>query len=173
METPLVDGVLFVLARLLEFFGIGILFLFAVRGVAARYIYLVLFMILTSLSSFVLSLFFKGSTLKLSFLVTVLTFLGILIIALYAIRSATVEINIPDGYRCPVCSAFVKLVDNIVALKAGHLFLFFDSKEHLMKFLKAPEEYAKIRKINLMSEAFEEIYIYTDGKWLRVKNFEA
>ncbi|MGB9873523.1 MAG: hypothetical protein ACPLRS_00975, partial [Hydrogenobacter sp.] len=149
MEVPILDGVLFILSRLLEFINIGIIFLFAVRGVPTKYIYAVLLLTILSLLSFVVSLFFKGDTaLKVSFLVALVSFVSVLSIAVYALRRTGVDIVLPEDARCPVCSAFVR-PQSAFALQMGNTYLFFDQEEHLIKFLSAPQEYAKIRKLKI------------------------
>ncbi|MEM3426689.1 hypothetical protein [Hydrogenobacter thermophilus] len=168
METPVLDGVLFILARLVEFFNIGVIILFAIRGVPAKYIYAVLSVTILSLISFVVSLLFKGDTvLKLSFLITLGAFFVMVLITRHALKKAGVSIVLPEGARCPVCSAFIK-PDKAIALSLGNFYLFFDEEDHLKKFLASPEEYAKIRKIQMKREDIGKAYIYKDGLWSEV-----
>jgi hypothetical protein len=165
VEVPVLDGVLFILSRLLEFVNIGVIFLFAVKGVPTRYIYAVLLLTVLSLLSFVASLFLRGNgPLKVSFFITLASFIAVILIMLRALRKAGADIILPEGTRCPVCSAFVKL-QRAFALQVGNTHLFFDEEEHLKKFLSAPQDYAKIRKLNIKSAQIDKAYVFKDGTW--------
>lgn len=170
METPILDGALFILARIVEFINIGMIILFAVRGVPARYIYAVLSVTVISLLFFVVSLLFRSEdALKLSFLVTVGAFVVMILIARHALSKASIDIILPEASKCPVCSAFVKQ-EGAIALHVGHSYLFFDQEEHLRKFLESPEDYAKIRRMEIKSDMIGKAYVYKNGVWLELKN---
>ena len=166
-ETPVLDGVLFVLARLLEFFNIGVIILFAVRGVPARYIYTVLLITLTSLTFFVIS-FFLHAPLLLSSAITLIAFLSVLYIAIRVLRKEIVDISIPQGVRCPVCSAYIKKEDGVVALRVRDSYIFFDSEEHLRRFLSDFEDYKRLRGLKISREDLGKAYILKDGIWKEV-----
>jgi len=167
-ETPVLDGVLFVLARLLEFLNIGVIILFAVRGVPARYIYTVLLITLTSLTFFVIS-FLLHAPLLLSSAITLIAFLSVLYVAIRVLRKEIVDVSIPQGVRCPVCSAYVKeKEDGVIALRVRDSYIFFDSEEHLQRFLADFEDYKRLRGLKISREDLGKAYILKDGIWKEV-----
>ncbi len=165
MESPALDGTLFILARLLEFANIGVIILFASKNVPARYIYYVLGITVFSILFFVVSLFIKGLALTLSLVITLFAFALMLAIAVKVLRAPVADIDVPESTRCPVCSAFVKRTEGMVALQAGSSYLFFDSEEHLKRFLEEFEEYVRIRRLNVQRESLGRAFMFTRGRW--------
>ncbi len=153
------------LARVLEFFNIGVIILLANKNAPTKYIYYTLSLTVFSVLFFIVAIFVKGSALLLSLFITILAFVVATFLAVKAIKSPFMDIDIPEGSRCLVCSSFIKKVEGVTALHVENRFLFFDSEEHLRRFLQNFEEYVKIRRLNLVVDDIKGAYKLDNEKW--------
>jgi len=74
----------------------------------------------------------------------------------------------PSGTRCPVCMGFVKEDQYCVAREDKDLF-YFDTEEHLRRFLEDLKEYKKLRKLNIRK--VEDVYVKGWEGWKKVDDY--
>jgi len=72
--------------------------------------------------------------------------------------------------RCVVCSAYIKPKQEYFVLRYGENYLYFDTEEHLKRFLENIEEYKKFR--NLQIKEPEYYYIHSRRLWVDLKQKE-
>ncbi len=169
MDSSTIHGLLSLLARLLELFNIGVIILLANKNAPIRYIYYVLGLTVFSVSAFVISVLIKGLALTVSLIITLFAFVLTAILAIKAIKSPFLDIDIPEGARCLVCSSFIKRLNGVTALQVENTFLFFDSEEHLRRFLQEFEEYTRVRRLQLRKDSIKGAYKLQANSWQRLE----
>ncbi|MFN3598690.1 MAG: hypothetical protein ACK4VK_03005 [Aquificaceae bacterium] len=175
LDAITLGHILIVLARLLEMFSFGMVLLFIFKGVALKHVFITAFI---TVGGILVSIFgYLGNFLSSfsSFAVDVFVFFVVLSIAFYAFMEKR-ELRIkpppvpPKGTRCPVCSGFVKPEDEYGVVREGKDLLYFDSLEHLRRFIENFQEYKALRRLNLRK--VEDVYIKGEKTWRRLEDFE-
>ncbi|SHK37108.1 hypothetical protein [Thermocrinis minervae] len=149
------------------FLAIGLM----LKGVAIRYVILIIGIALTFFMVSIFGFFMKLFPLGFSFVWDSLGFSLTLLVAYYSLRRMRLEPPpLPKGCRCAVCSAFIREDHAFAALKSGSIILFFDSEEHMKSFLENFEEYKKLRGLRI--ERVEWVYSRALGKWLSLEEYQ-
>ncbi|MFN3471481.1 MAG: hypothetical protein ACK4ZR_02605 [Aquificaceae bacterium] len=175
LDATTLGHILIIAARLLEMFSFGMVLLFIFKGVALKHVFITAFI---TVAGILISIFgYLGNFLSpfTSFSVDAFVFFVVLFIAFYAFMEKR-ELRIkpppapPKGTRCPVCSAFVKPEDEYCVVREGKDLLYFDSLEHLRRFVENFQEYKALRRLNF--KRIEDVYIKGEKTWRRLEDFE-
>ncbi len=156
--------ILVVSSRFLELLGIIMIIFFAIKRYKAKYIYYTTLIILISISISAVAIFIREYFVILSLTSTIVSsiLLGLLIIYVIKNRESTLEIIPEEGERCPVCTAFVKENSpGLATLTMDNVMLFFDSVDHLVKFLEDPVFYIKQRRLPIRKFDIEALIVRT------------
>ncbi len=167
--------ILIVSSRFLELVGIIMIIFFAIKRYKAKYIYYTTLIILISISISAVAIFIREYFVPLSITSTVVSSALLAWLILYVIkhRESTLEIRPDEGERCPVCTAFIKEdIPELSTLTMDEVMLFFDSPDHLIKFLEDPVFYIKQRKLPVRRLTVESIIVKAkdSGKFREIKN---
>ncbi|ADC90200.1 hypothetical protein Thal_1571 [Thermocrinis albus DSM 14484] len=169
MEQRELAHLLVILSGLLRATGIALVIYFIFSGARLRYVFLTVIITIGGIFSAVLG-FILGI---LSFYHALLyeVFAGLVLISLVymARREKTVlpKPKLPPQARCALCGAYIKPHDNYSAAKCGDTVLFFESPEHLIRFLEDFDTYVKAKELNLKEPS--HIFVRSEGAWRRWK----
>jgi hypothetical protein len=133
--------VLVVTSRIVEFLGIIMTFYLFFKGYKAKYVFVVGGIVLLSITSSLVSLFVRDYFYHIALgdlAVTCLLLFGVL---LYVVRNPekTRDFTPPEDARCPFCNALIVREEGLCTMRVGNHVLFFDSCDHLVRFLKEAE----------------------------------
>ncbi|MEZ0360519.1 MAG: hypothetical protein ABWK04_01290 [Hydrogenobacter sp.] len=172
MDQFSIGHVLMIVSRLFEMLSFGIILLFVFKGIAVRYIFFVAGVTLLGIFISVINFFSKKYPIEYSFIFEALVFLVVLGTAFYAFMEKREKKFLPPppppkGTRCPVCSAFIKREDDYCVAREGEELLYFDSCEHLWRFLEDFSIYKDLRRIRL--NKVESIYKKGNKTWEDLK----
>ncbi len=133
------EGMLLVVtSRIVEFLGIVLTFYLFFKGYKAKYVFMVGGVVLLSISSSLVGIFIRDYFYHIAIgdlLITCLILLGILI---YVVRNPekTKDFTPPEDARCPFCNALIVKEEDLCTMKIGNHTLFFDSCDHMVRFIK-------------------------------------
>ncbi len=167
--------ILIVSSRFLELIGIIMIIFFAIKRYKAKYIYYTTLIVLISISISAIAIFIRDYFVPLSITSTVVSsaLLAWLIIYVIKHRESTLDIKPEEGERCPVCTAFIKEdLPELSTLTMDEVMLFFDSVDHLIKFLEDPVFYIKQRKLPIRKLTVESIIVRAkdSGRFREITN---
>jgi len=168
MDQLSIGHILMVFSRIVEMLSFGIILLFVFKGVAVRYIFIVAGITLFGILVSVINFLSKKLPVVYSFAFEIFMFFLVVGIAFYAFMEKREKRFLPPppppkGIRCPVCSTFVKKEDNYCVAREDEELIYFDSCEHLKRFLEDFEAYKKLRGIRI--KAVKSIYRKDKGTW--------
>ena len=160
-------------SRLFEVFGFLMVILFIFKGIALKYVFITAGI---TTSGILLSLFgfLSGRISALQSFAIEGVFAGfILALAFHAFMEKREERRRlpkpPEKVRCPVCMGFVKKEDQYCVAREGKDLLYFDTEEHLRRFLEDLAEYKKLRKLNI--KKIEDVYAKGWSQWKKVEEY--
>ncbi|GBC88006.1 hypothetical protein HRbin13_00119 [bacterium HR13] len=173
MDQFSVGHILMIFSRVFEMLSFGIILLFVFKGIGVRYIFFVAGITLLGIFVSVINFFSKKYPVEYSFAFETFVFFVVLATAFYAFMEKREKKFLPPppppkGTRCPVCSAFVKKEDDYCVAREGEELLYFDSCQHLERFIEDLEAYRKLRNISL--KRVEGIYRKGSRAWEIVEN---
>ncbi len=130
--------VLVVTSRVVEFIGIIMTFYLFFKGYKAKYVFIVGGIVLVSITSSLVSVFFRDYFYQIAIGDLVITCLLLLGVLIYVIRNPekTKDFTPPEEARCPFCNALIVSEEGLCTMKVGNHTLYFDSCDHLIRFLK-------------------------------------
>ena len=136
------EGMLLVVtSRVVEFIGIIATFYLFFKGYKARYVYIVGGIVLLSITLSLSGVFLRDYFFQIAIGDLIITCLLIFGVLLYVVSNPekTKDFTPPEDARCPLCNALIVKEDNLCTMKIGNYTLYFDSCDHLIKFLKEVE----------------------------------
>ncbi|WP_448587831.1 hypothetical protein [Thermocrinis sp.] len=172
MEKQELANILVILVGLLRAIGIASIIALIFLGARLRYIFITAILtlggIFTTILSFVLGIlsFTHAIIYEVFFIMSIL---GVLLLA-FRERKNLPPPKPSENTRCALCSALIRENMEYFVLKCGEDYLYFDSEEHLRKFLKHREEYKKYRKLRIGKP--ECYYIKSSKTWIPLKQEE-
>ncbi len=171
MDTSVAPHILIILSRVFEMLSFGVILLFVFKGIPVRYIFIVASITLIGIFASVINFFTKAFSTQYSFAFESFAFILVLSVAFYAFMEKREKRFLPppqppDGTRCPVCSAFVKKEDDYCVAKEGDELLYFDSCEHLKRFLEDFQAYVNLRRLRI--KKIERVYKKGEKKWIEL-----
>ncbi len=165
--------VLIVLSRILEFFGIIAIMFLMFKGYKLKYVYIVGGVVVLSISLSVAGLLVREyfTLFSLADLFITLSIIGGVI--LYVIRhpEKTKDFTPPEECRCGFCNAYIVKEDELCTLKVGPYTYFFESCDHMVKFLQEAE-FMKERHTFPKGGKVKDAFVKTSdtGNWKKLSD---
>jgi hypothetical protein len=172
MEKQELSHILVILAGLLRAVGIACMIALIFLGARLRYIFLIALLtvggIFTTVLSFLLGIL--SFTHAIIYEAIVIFINGLVFFYAYREKNKLPPPKPSETTRCVVCSAYIKPNQEYFVLRCGENYLYFDTEEHLKRFLENIEEYKKLR--NLQIKEPECYYIHSKRIWVDLKQKE-
>jgi hypothetical protein len=144
------------------------------KGYKAKYVYLVGGIVLLSITVSLFSLLVREYFLLFALgdiLITLALLGGILI---YVVRNPekTKDLTPPEDARCLYCNAYITREEGLCYLKVDSKGIYFDSLDHLKKFMKEVDFFLERKEIprGRVVEAYAQTS--DEGRWKKIENIE-
>lgn len=164
--------ILIVLSRIVEFMGILATMFLMFKGYKLRYVVIVGGVVVLSLITSLIGLFFRDYLPQIALADLIITGLVLLGVILYVSRNPekAKDFTPPEKVRCPVCNVQIIKEDELCTMKIGSYTYYFDSCDHLVKLMKEIEFF--LERNNLPRGEVRDLYVKTKdtGRWKKLEN---
>ncbi len=166
--------VLIIVSRVLEFIGIIITFFLMFRGYKVKYVAIVGGIVLFSITVSLIGLLFREYLYIIALLDMIFTAIVLFGVVLYVIKhpEKTKDFIPPENARCPFCKVYITREDELCTMKVGSYTYFFDSCDHLIKFMKEADFF--IERKELPFGDVRDVFVKTKDtkEWKKIEDVE-